>query len=434
MLETLYLGNLKIPSISVRQLCLTMKNMTSLNLSGVLKDPSSDEVILAIAISMPHLQTLDLLDCNVSISALECLLPSKDNPLRGCPKLTGLGLWRISDITVEFLKKIIFSLPKLQLLLHELTLDVLVEVTDVELGVESGRCLKQFHVDLTSRVKQPTHYNILQNAPIFAFDCSITHADVRVQNNSKIPIKDFILPLKKLKSIIIHGMSKSSEGFVSVLESKGICLETLHLIQISKTVSLDDIIETCPNLKELILKYLSSKINSDFKADHERQQDQQTDQSVLPCLKTITLENVSDDMCSSETLISLLLCRNLEKINFTSVQTMSDDVMFKVLSSSRTSLSKVKSFTLHSCPAITAASFVQWFSSEKIVLEDLHITDCDMDDQDVLHAAAEKYPRQLNVKVRPVSLIEFPRYLGKAQGPCLENCHCCAYRRRMCRK
>ena len=408
--------------------------MKMLDLSGVLNDSGSDEVIRAIAISMPHLEKLDLLDCNVSISALECLLPSEDNPLRGCPNLDSLSLYRIRDITVAFLKKIIFSLPKLEFIVHELMLDVLVEVTDVELGVESGRCLEEFHVDLPSRVKQPTHYNILQKAPIFASECNITHADVRVQTFSKIPVKDLLLPFKKLNSITIHRMLKSSEGFVSVLESKGLCLETLHLIKISNTVSLDDIIKTCPNLKELIVKYHSFETESDFKADHKRQQDQQTDQSVLPCLKTITLENVSDDMCNSETLISLLLCPNLKKINFTSVQTMSDDVMFKVLSSSRASLSKVKSFTLHSCPAITATSFVQWFNSEKIELEDLHITDCDMDDQDVLHAAVEKYPRQLNVKVRPVSLIEFPRYLGKAQGPCVENCHCCAYERRQRKK
>ena len=402
--------------------------MIQLDLNDVMdNDYRNDEVIRAITTSMPHLQMLNLAYSTVSLEALEYLLPSDDNGQKGCHELVFLNLFGTDAITVEFLKKIIFCMPKLQILRHELMVAMLAEVTDHELGMNSGRCLEHLEI-------QEMRYNILHNAPIFALECNLTEVDIQIRLDTSNPVLDLLMPFKKLKSISLCGMVDSREGFISVLKSKGHLLEILDLQYVDKTITLCDIIRTCPKINKFTLIYLEPEEPSDFETDHAYQQGLQNYWSVLPFLREIVLENVSDDMCSSETLISLLLCPNLEKINFTSVQTMSDDVMFKVLSSSRASLSKVKSFTLHSCPAITAASFVQWFSSEKIVLEDLHITDCDMDDQDVLHAAVEKYPRQLNVKVRPVSLIEFPRYLGKAQGPCVENCHCCAYERRMCRK
>ena len=70
------------------------------------------------------------------------------------------------------------------------------------------------------------------------------------------------------------------------------------------------------------------------------------------------------------------------------VHVMSNDVMFKVLSSSPSPLSKVKSFELVKCPA---APFVHLPNMEQIVLEDLHFVYCDMDDEGVLHAAVENH-------------------------------------------
>ena len=364
--------------------------MIQLDLTHV--DSVDDEVLRTISVSMPHLQHLELRDCRASLRALECLLPSEDLGRRGCPELQVLNLWQFDSMTLRFLKKIILCLPKLRILGHELMVVVLAQVTDEELGMKSGRCLEVLTIDI--HVKG---CSILQNAPIFALDCNITTVEIKIPLNSSKSVMDLLMPFQKLKSINLHGMVKSREGFMSVLESKGHRLETLHLIEVDSCVTPCDIIRTCPMIKELTLTYVNSKGKNDSEADHEYQRDLHKDASVLPYLKKITLVNVSKEMCSSETLISLLLCPQLEKICLGDVQAMSNDVMFKVLSSSCASLSTVKYFALACCPAITAAPFVQWLSMKKIVLEDLHIIDCDMDDKDVLHAAVEKYPRPLNV-------------------------------------
>ena len=407
-------------------LCEIMTNMKDLNLAYTLPTPACDKVFTAISVSMPRLQKLNIAGCCVSLSALECLLPTEDNPRRGCPDLQILNLNCVPDITVEFLKKIIICLPKLQCLRNGLMIAALAEVTDEELGINFGRCLEHFHLYVP---KKWSDRHILQNAPVFATECNVTHIDIHVVERSIVFTKEALIPLKKIKSISMHAVLKSADSYLSLLKSKRDGLEFLHLTNSPETVSLGDIIRTCPNLKELSVGYVSSTVESATDADSEYQKEEQIERSVLPCLKKIDLYKVSKELCSSETLISLLRCPQLEEITLTCIQAMSNDVMFKVLSSSPPSLSQVKYFKLDRCPLVTAASFVQWLSMETIALEDLHIKDCDMDDEDVLHAAVEKYPRPLNVTVRPISFIEFPRYQGTAQGPCVENCHCCAYKR-----
>ena len=364
--------------------------MIQLDLTYV--DSVDDEVLRTIAVSMPQLQQLDLGNCRASLSALECLLPSEDLGRRGCPEMQILNIWQFDDITIRLLKNIIFCLPKLRVLGHEFMVVVLAKVTDEELGMKSGRCLEILTVDIMLM-----GCSVLQNAPIFALDCNITRVDITITLRSNKSVMDLLMPFQNLKSISIHGMEKSCEGFMSVLESKRHRLETLHLKEVHTCVSPCDIIRTCPMIKELTLNYVNSIGKSEFEADQERQRDLHEDGSVLPYLKKITLVNVSKELCSRETLISLLLCPQLEEIIFDSVHAMSNDVMINVLSSSRASLSKVKYFALIRCPAITAAPIVQWLIMDKTVLEDLHIIDCDMDDEDVLQAAIEKYPQPLNV-------------------------------------
>ena len=413
-------------------LCETMTHMKELNLSDLLGHPWGDKVLRAISVSMPQLQNLNIAYSEVSLSALECLLPTEEIPRSGCPDLQVLNLMGVST-TVEFLKKIIIRLPKLRSLKHKLMVDVLVEITDDELGMNSGRCLENLYLDVPKKQKDPSSQClILENAPVFAVECNVTQIDIVYDIKSIVSTKVSLLPLKKLNSISFHRVSKSRDGLMSLLESKGDCLEYVRLTKSNESVSLYDIIRTCPKLKNLMVSYpMISYFNteSDSAADPQNQKEEQIDRCVLPCLKKIALFHVTKDMCSSETLISLLLSPQLEEISLSVVQAMSNDVMFKVMSSSRAALSKVKHFALTSCSAITAAPFVQWLSMDKIALDDLHFRYCEMEDEDVLHAAVKNYPRPLNVSVRPVSQTEFPRYLNWAQGPCVKNCHCCAYKR-----
>ena len=410
-------------------LCETMTHMKELNLSDLLGHPWGDKVLRAISVSMPQLQNLNIAYSEVSLSALECLLPTEEIPRSGCPDLQVLNLMEVST-TVEFLKKIIIRLPKLRSLKHKLMVDVLVEITDDELGMNSGRCLEHLYLDVPKKQNDPSsECLILQNAPVFAVECNVTRIDIVYDIKSIVSTKDSLLPLKKLNSISFDRVSKSRDGLMSLLESKGDCLEYVRLTKSYESVSLCDIIRTCPKLKHLMVSYWGYNTESDSVADHQHQKEEQIDRCVLPCLRKIALFGATKDMCSSETLISLLLSPQLEEISLGSVQAMSNDVMFKVMSSSRTALSKVKHFALTSCPAITAAPFVQWLRMDKNALEDLHFEYCKMKDEDVLHAAVKNYPRPLNVIVRPVSQIEFPRYLNRAQGPCVKTCHCCAYKR-----
>ena len=423
-MEVLSLVEFPVPNTLLVDLCVTMKHVKELNLVERLSYNGCDEVLRAISANMPKLQELNIAHCSGSLSAIQCLLPTAENPQSGCPDLQILNLLHVPGVTVELLKKIIICLPKLRYLKNRLMVKALLEITDEELGMNSGRCMEHLYLNLPDKRKDSSvQSHILQNAPVFAEECNVTRVDMFELNCSIVSTKDSLMPLKKLNSITFDNMSrKSRDEFMSLLESKGDCLGYLRLTDSYRIVSLCDIAKTCPKLEKLMVTYCGPDAESDSVSERN-------DRPILPCLKKINLYDVTKAMCSSETLISLLLGPQLEEISLSGVHAMSNDVMFKVLSSSRASLSKVKYFQLSGCPAITAAPFVQLLSKDNIALEDLHINYCNMVDQDVLHAAVEKCPQPLNVIMRPVSMIEFPRYLDKAQGPCVENCHCCAYKR-----
>ena len=131
-MECLRLKRLHISSTLLLDVCKTMSHLRCLNLEGVLRDSSYDEVLMAISTSMPQLKTLDIADAKVSQSAISYLLPTERPPRRGCPELKAISLLRIKGIDVMFLKKFIMGLPKLQFVDHMLMVNVLAELTDEE--------------------------------------------------------------------------------------------------------------------------------------------------------------------------------------------------------------------------------------------------------------------------------------------------------------
>ena len=77
----------------------------------------------------------------VQINAIELLLPTKRNPPRVCPELVHLNFAHNSFVTLELLKKIIFRLPKLRYLKHDLLMKTLTELIEKEMDVDTRRCL-----------------------------------------------------------------------------------------------------------------------------------------------------------------------------------------------------------------------------------------------------------------------------------------------------
>ena len=276
-LEVLSLSRIPISLSLLVDLCETMTHMKDLNLPRDIHTPGCDKVITTISVSMPHLQKLNIENCSVSLSALECLLPTEDNPRRGCPDLQILNLNRVRGMTVDFLKKAIICLPKLQCLQNRLMARVLEELTDEELGMKSGRCLEHLHLCMPFKCSGRF---ILQDAPVFATECNVTRVDI-VPDSDQIQ-RDRLIPLKKIISIIIRPAVIFADGYISLLESKGDRLEFLRLIKSAETVSLSDIIRTCPNLKELSVGYVSSTVESATDADSEYQKEEQIERSVLP--------------------------------------------------------------------------------------------------------------------------------------------------------
>ena len=135
-------------------------------------------------------------------------------------------------------------------------------------------------------------------------------------------------------------------------------------------------------------------------------------------------------------LKALLVYPCLEKIKLTSVEILSNDLLFDVHQAcspcKSNSLTSLRSFHVENCPKITAAPFVRLLAMDDTKLDELHIKDCDMDDKDVLHEAVENYPRKFNVKVRPINKSKFPGHKNTTfQGPCVKHCHHCAYDRRL---
>ena len=96
-------------------------------------------------------------------------------------------------------------------------------------------------------------------------------------------------------------------------------------------------------------------------------------------------------------LIALLVSPYLEKIELISVEVMSSIYLsnfHQSLSPSKGNVSTfLRSFHVENCPKLTAAPFVHLLAMDDTKLDELHIEDCDIDDEDILHEAVENYPR-----------------------------------------
>ena len=391
-------------------------------------------MLIAISTGMPHLEFLDITAANVSSSAIRYLLPTEGPPRRGCPELKHSILFDIKCIDVDILKDLIMGLPKLEFLAHLLMTNALAELTDEK--ARAVKCLKIFWLPPSHYVK--LRYGILQKATEFAMTCNITHVDISLTGHTELIITtELIMPLKKLDSIILYDLSNChKKGLLTVLESKGHQLKKLYLEDVIETISLHDIVGTCPSLCKFTLNYACRVASVD---DQKEQQKEPTDMPFLFNLKELTLANMSEKKCSSLMLKALLVSPYLEKIMLTSVEVMSNIHLFKIHQASPpykgSYLTSLRSFCVKNCPKITAAPFVHLLAMDDTKLNELHIEDCDMDDEDVLHEAVENYPRPLNVKVRPINKSEFPGHMGTAfQGPCIKHCHYCAFERRLSKK
>ena len=431
-LENLSLQGLRVSSSILLDFCKTMSHMTKLDLAFALRNDGSDEVLMAISTSMPHLEWLDITKANVSLSAVRYLLPTEQPPRRGCPKLRVIGLSRIKCIDEDILKDFIMGLPKLEYLIHLLMTNVLAKLTNEEAHI-GLKCLKKFKLPVCPyEIQKKLQYNILQKAPEFVRTCNISRVRLLLLGHTRISLTELLMPLTKLDTINLHKLSnRHKECLLTVLESKGHQLKDLHLNDVIDTISLQDIVRACPSLCKFTLKYSVFSAN-----DQKKQLEEFSDMSYLSNLKELALANLSEQICSSIMLKTLLASPCLEKVKLTSVEVMSNDHLFNVHQPCSpckgNSLTSLRLFHVEDCPKITAAPFVHLLAMDDTKLDELHIKDCDMDDEDVLHEAVGNYPRPLNVRVRPINKSEFPGHMGTAfQGPCVKHCYYCSYDRRL---
>ena len=428
--------NLNVSSTSLLDVCKTMSNMTKLDLAYVLRNGRYDDVLLAISISMPQLEWLNIVGAKVSPSAIRYLLPTDGPPRRGCPQLKVISLSRITCIDVGILKDFIMGLPKLEVLVHLLMTNVLAEITDEE-AIIGLRHLNEFFLPgFQFGVQYKLRYDILQKAPKYAQTCNISRVDLRLLGHNNISLTELLMPLTKLNTIKLYNLwNQHKKDLLTVLESKGHHLKNLHLIEVNETINIHDIVRTCPSLCKFTLEYVYHYIDVSAN-DQKKQLEELSDMPCLSNLKELTLANLSEEICSSVMLMALLVSPYLEKIKLTSVDVMSNDHLLNTHQASPLCkdnlLASLRSFHVEGCPKITAAPFVPLLAMDDTKLDELHIKNCDMDDEDVLHEAVENYPRPLNVKVRPINKSEFPGHMGTAfQGPCVKHCHYCAYDRRL---
>ena len=386
--------------------CKTMTHMEDLNLAGVLRDSSYDEVLIAISTSMPQLKTLDIADAKVSPNAISYLLPTEGPPRRGCPDLKSINLLRIEGIDVMLLKKIILGLPKLQGVCHVLMVSVLAELTDEEAqtGLNSFNCLDQLRIPSLLDDSTKIRYDILQKAPKFAMTCNISKVSLFAKGHTKFSLAELLMPVAKLKSVILDNLSNwHMEGLLTVLESKGHQLRDLHLCEVFQFVSLHDIVRTCPSLRKLTLSYsVDYDFDDDSGKDQKKQPVEPIDLPSLNDLESIRLSHLNEQICPSEVLEALLVSPFLSTINLTAIETLSTDSMLNILSCSplgSPALTSVKDFQVNMCPNITAEPFVRLLSMEDTKLDELHIKDCELVDEYVLYEAVKRYPRPLDITV-----------------------------------
>ena len=404
--------SLHISHPALLDLCKTFTILRYLDLGGVLLDSRDDDVLRTISACMPQLEWLDIAHSRVSLSAIRCLLPTEDVPGRGCPELEVLSLWGIKHIDVKFLKSIIIGLPKLKALVHLLMINVLVELTDEEASLGSFKCLTQFRLHCRAYPDVNCdgihlRYDILRKAPHFASTCNIAEVEISLEYHLTISLTDLLMPLAKLDSITLHGLSNGHKGLLTVLESKGHQLRSLHLFNVFETVSLLNITRTAHSLKSFTMICDAGSSLSSGSMNVNKDQGQQSGSLAgLFHLDTISLGNLSQKLCTREMLSALLVSPYLKTVSLTSVESLDDGVLAGVLSCSPwglPTLTSVEYFYLKDCPNIIAPPFVRLLGMKGTMLKVLHIKDCDMVDGDVVRAAVEMYPRPLEVIIGPSS-------------------------------
>ena len=432
-LKHLSLKGLHVSSSILLDVCMTMSHITYLDLHGVLGHSRSDEVLVAISTGMPQLEWLDISRANVSLSAIRYLLPTEGPPRRGCPELNAVGFSKIKGIDVDILKDFIMGLPKLEVLVHVLMSNVLAEITEEEARI-GLKCSSMIVLPVCPyETQNKLRYDILQKAPEFAMTCNISRVDLHLNGHTSVLFTELLTPLSKLDTINLHNLSNShKENLLSALESKGHQLRDLHISGARETISLHDIVRTCPSLCRFTLTYTYA----DVSANDQKQLEEPSDMPYLNNLVELTLGNLSKQSCSSVMLKTLLVSPHLEKIKLTLVKILSNDLLFDVHQScspcKANSFKSLRSFHVKKCPKITVAPFVRLLAMDDTKLEELHIEYCNMDDDDLLLEAVENYPRPLNVMVRPINESKYPGHMGTAfQGPCVKHCHYCAYDRRL---
>ena len=366
-----------------------------------------DGVLRAIAANMPHLKCLDISYCIVEPEAIEHLLPTEDNTLGGCPELVELNLNGILRVDADLLKKIILVLPKLKVLSNELLVHALVDLTDDEMDVDTARSL--YIVDLFVDPKHfehlsPVRFDSLAKSPVFQrLRNNITHVyiatDKGEQNRSAF-IASVLMSLTKLRYLQLWGISETHKLFLPVFKSIGDRLQYLSLYNTFESISVQDITRTCPKLTRLKLKRCQEDDASPRNGInlHSDQIEKPRKQPVLHCLTSIYLGKMGEQVCSADVLIALLLSPNLNHIRLEYLEALSDDVMFKVLSSpGRAALSNVTEFIVYDCLLITEAPFVEWLDRENCSLQRLRFSKCENVDCKTLSVAVEKYPRAVNI-------------------------------------
>ena len=297
---------------ALEMFCETMPQITELNLSHGKGVDRHGSMMRGIATNMHHLKSLYMTYCEVEPKAIECLLPTEDNTLGGCPKLVDLSLWGIRNVDVKFLKKIILALPKLRSLKHELLVHALGDLTEEEMGVDTARCINSltvFHFCYPSiHIYSHLRYDILVKSPAFErLKTSITTVDIGVwtnvegQNESAL-ITDVLMPMSSLRSITLSGKPEA-HGVLSLLESVGDRVVDLGLDNLSGNLSIFDIMRTCPNLVELTLSMSTQKNVNNI--SHE-QVKRPTKIPVLKCLDKIHLRDLNKQVCSVDMLTALL--------------------------------------------------------------------------------------------------------------------------------
>ena len=405
-LRSLALHPLTASHTAVERFCGAMPHLTILNLSRADNNDHKnnyDGVLRAIAGNMHHLKYLDISNCTTEPKAIEYLLPTENNSVGGCPELVSLFLFNVKSIDVNLLKKIILALPKLESLAHELFVNALVDLTEEEMDVDTARALDRLNSWIIQQDKSLPllRYDILTKSPVFQrLNNNINTVEILInkwEQKQSAPVANVLMSLTKLKNMTLWGISEARTHMLPVLEAIGDRLQFLNLHDKSRSLSLQDIMRTCPKLVELTLFYNGVKNLQEngihINYDHT---EMACMQPVLNYLTEIDIVNMDKQMCSADMLTALLQSPGLNIIHLDYLEAMSDDVMFNVLSSpGGVALSKVHRFSLTKCSMITAAPFIDWLTKDNCTLQYMEFNKCEKVDGRILGAVAEKCPRAL---------------------------------------